>query len=72
MDRLKNAERQASQSVEEARRARVERMKEAKAEAERQVNAYRAELEAKYKISESTVIFIFILVFYHLFIKSTN
>ena len=57
MDRLKNAERQASQVVESARRDRVERMKEAKAEAERQINAYRAELEANYQKSESAVKF---------------
>eukprot|EP01041_Mallomonas_annulata_P000126 gene126-201_t len=51
MNQLKEAERKASQLVQDARKARVERMKEAKTEAEQIIASYRAEMEAKYQAS---------------------
>ena len=56
MDRLKSAERQASSLVEAARKEKVERMKEAKAEAAREIAAYRNQLEASYQAKSSAVI----------------
>mmetsp|Transcript_27055 Transcript_27055/g.27294 ORF Transcript_27055/g.27294 Transcript_27055/m.27294 type:complete len:112 (+) Transcript_27055:106-441(+) len=51
MNQLKEAERKASQLVQDARKSRVERMKEAKTEAEQIIASYRAEMEAKYQAS---------------------
>eukprot|EP01006_Ploeotia_vitrea_P008521 TRINITY_DN20396_c0_g1_i1.p1 TRINITY_DN20396_c0_g1~~TRINITY_DN20396_c0_g1_i1.p1 ORF type:complete len:108 (+),score=13.52 TRINITY_DN20396_c0_g1_i1:72-395(+) len=49
MNQLKDAEKKASQLVNDARKARVDRMKEAKSEAEQAIAAYRAEMEAEYQ-----------------------
>mmetsp|Transcript_11210 Transcript_11210/g.17065 ORF Transcript_11210/g.17065 Transcript_11210/m.17065 type:complete len:111 (+) Transcript_11210:58-390(+) len=54
MNQLKEAERKASQLVQDARKARVERMKEAKVEAEQIIAAYRAEMEAVYQKALAT------------------
>mmetsp|Transcript_38042 Transcript_38042/g.82861 ORF Transcript_38042/g.82861 Transcript_38042/m.82861 type:complete len:111 (+) Transcript_38042:30-362(+) len=54
MNQLKEAERKASQLVQDARKARVERMKEAKIEADQIIAAYRAEMEAVYQKSLAT------------------
>jgi vacuolar-type H+-ATPase subunit H len=80
MNQLKDAEKRASQLVQEARKgtcfatmnlgwlrlhvltgficdiARVDRMKEAKTEAEQIIAAYRAEMEAAYQAKLSSVI----------------
>jgi vacuolar-type H+-ATPase subunit H len=72
MNQLKEAERKASQLVQDARKgivvcfiaclfviyyctARVDRMKEAKVEADQIIAAYRAEMEAVYQKSLATV-----------------
>jgi V-type H+-transporting ATPase subunit G len=55
MNQLKDAERQATQLVQDARRMRVDRMKEAKTEAEKIVAAYKAEMETKYQEALSKV-----------------
>ncbi len=54
MNELKVAEKKASQLVSDARRNRVDRMKEAKTEAEQIIAAYRSEMEKAYqsKLSE--------------------
>mmetsp|Transcript_4421 Transcript_4421/g.4433 ORF Transcript_4421/g.4433 Transcript_4421/m.4433 type:complete len:109 (-) Transcript_4421:79-405(-) len=49
MNQLKEAERKASTLVQEARKARVDRMKEAKIEADQIIAAYRAEMETVYQ-----------------------
>ena len=55
MDQLKLAERSATTLVENARKERVERMKEAKSEAEAQIAAYRAEMEAAFQAKSRAV-----------------
>eukprot|EP01039_Chlorochromonas_danica_P006043 gene6043-6656_t len=49
MNQLKEAERKANQLVQDARKLRTDRMKEAKLDAEKTVAAYRAEMEASYQ-----------------------
>ncbi|RYH24577.1 V-type ATPase subunit G [archaeon] len=49
MNQLKEAERKATQLVQDARKMRGDRLKEAKIEAERIVAAYKAEMEATYQ-----------------------
>eukprot|EP01040_Poterioochromonas_malhamensis_P016273 gene16273-18435_t len=49
MNQLKEAERKATQLVQDARKQRTDRLKEAKTEAEKIVSDYRAEQEALYK-----------------------
>mmetsp|Transcript_121252 Transcript_121252/g.238273 ORF Transcript_121252/g.238273 Transcript_121252/m.238273 type:complete len:110 (+) Transcript_121252:154-483(+) len=51
MNQLKEAEKKATLIVQEARKARGDKMKEAKSEAERIINAYRAEMEVSYQVS---------------------
>lgn len=49
MNHLKEAEKQASSLVADARKSRVDRMKEAKSEAEKSVTQYRLDKEANYQ-----------------------
>mmetsp|Transcript_29975 Transcript_29975/g.41186 ORF Transcript_29975/g.41186 Transcript_29975/m.41186 type:complete len:109 (-) Transcript_29975:96-422(-) len=49
MNQLKAAEKEATLLVQEARKARVDKMKEAKVEAENVLSSYRAEMEANYQ-----------------------
>jgi V-type H+-transporting ATPase subunit G len=49
MNHLKEAERKATILVQDARKLRVDRMKEAKIDAERIVSSYKAEQEATYQ-----------------------
>lgn len=49
MNHLKEAERKATQLVTDARKLRTERLKESKGEAEKIVQAYKAEMEAAYQ-----------------------
>lgn len=49
MNQLKEAERKATQLVQEARKLRTDRIKDAKLEAEKTVQAYKAEMEASYQ-----------------------
>lgn len=55
MNQLKQSEQSASTLVENARRERVERMKDAKTEAEAQIAAYRADLEAQFQAKARAV-----------------
>eukprot|EP01032_Pedospumella_encystans_P010144 gene10144-11882_t len=51
MNQLKEAEKKATLIVQEARKARGDRMKEAKSEAEKIIANYRAEMEATYQVA---------------------
>ena len=62
MDQLKQAERNATALVDSARRERVDRMKQAKSEAEAQIAAYRAEMESAYQLKAKAVTNNFILI----------
>eukprot|EP01038_Epipyxis_sp_PR26KG_P010387 gene10387-13953_t len=55
MNQLKEAEKKATGLVQEARKARVDRMKDAKTEAEVIVAAYKKEMEADYQAKLSKV-----------------
>jgi V-type H+-transporting ATPase subunit G len=55
MDQLKQAERNASALVDAARKERVERMKQAKIDAEAQISAYRAEMESAFQTKAKKV-----------------
>lgn len=55
MNQLKESERKATQLVQDARKMRTDRIKEAKIEAEKMVAAYRAEMEAAYQDSLTKV-----------------
>ena len=61
MDQLKQAERNATALVDAARRERVDRMKQAKSEAEAQIAAYRSEMESAYQSKAKSVTNNFIL-----------
>mmetsp|Transcript_16370 Transcript_16370/g.14780 ORF Transcript_16370/g.14780 Transcript_16370/m.14780 type:complete len:109 (-) Transcript_16370:76-402(-) len=49
MNQLKEAEKKATLLVQDARKSRVDRLKEAKVEAEQLISIYKAELEEKYQ-----------------------
>jgi len=53
MNELKAAEKKATAQVQEQRKARTDRMKEAKSEAERAIAAYRSEQERSYDLKRS-------------------
>lgn len=53
MDQLKSAERSASALVENARKERIDRMKEARTEAEATIASYKAEMELAYQLKAS-------------------
>lgn len=55
MNQLKEAERKATQLVQDARNARQQRMKEAKSEAEQIIAAFRSEQEASYQQALSKI-----------------
>mmetsp|Transcript_47596 Transcript_47596/g.97320 ORF Transcript_47596/g.97320 Transcript_47596/m.97320 type:complete len:112 (+) Transcript_47596:75-410(+) len=55
MNQLKEAEKKATMLVMDARKARGDRMKEAKSEAEKIISDYRAEMELKYQDSLAKV-----------------
>ena len=53
MDKLKEAERKATQMVQDERKARTDKLKEAKSEAEKQIKEYRAQMESEYQKKQS-------------------
>ena len=55
MQELRRAEEQATAEVEKARRDRVSRLKQAKAEAEKEIADFKAEQEAKFKAEQDEI-----------------
>ena len=53
MNQLKEAERKAPTMVQDERKARTERLKEAKTAAETQIKEYRAQKESEYQLKQS-------------------
>ena len=53
MNQLKEAERQATQMVQNERKARTERLKEAKTAADQNIREFRAQMESEYQAKQS-------------------
>ncbi len=69
MQQLKDAERKATQLVTDARKARVDRMRDAKTEAEQLIAAYRSEMEKTYQSKLSAVICDFFFVYIRIVVR---